>query len=141
MDRTVVISSLEKMKVLIDECLVSMGADTSGHVEQSNAHHPHSLSPANIDFSTPVRPFMKAFVALSGSRKFALLLAWIAKGNPENQVALADVESEWDSMAGMLNLKFNRRFTSEAKEADWVESKKTGFYNLRPNWIQAVDKV
>lgn len=137
MDTSTLISKLEQLRSLADECLHSL----QGGAFQASAATPaanNTVSSEDVDFSVPARPFMKTFVGLSGAKKFVLLVAWLVKGDLEKQVALSDVESLWASMAGMLGVKFNRKFSSDAKDFDWVQSKKTGFYNLRPHWKHAL---
>jgi hypothetical protein len=138
METSVLILKLDQAKRLVDECLNSLRDGGAIQPERTAATPASSPSPVDIDFSTPARPFMKAFVALSGAKKFVLLLAWMAKGDLEKEIALSEIESLWDSMSGMLNLKFNRKFTSDAKDANWAESRKVGFYSLRPNWKQVL---
>ena len=35
---------------------------------------------------------------------------------------------------GLLGMKFNRLYTSQARENDWASTEKTGAYRLRPSW-------
>ncbi len=137
MDSSVLASKLEQIKTLIEECLGSLDHARSPQSQAISTEHTDRET-LEIDFDRPIRPFMKGFVALSGSRKFVLLLAWLAKGDLEKQIPLSEVQSQWDSMTGMLKAKFNRKFSSEAKDFDWIDSRKTGMYNLRPNWKQAL---
>jgi hypothetical protein len=139
MDTNMLISKLEQLRNLVDECLNALQHKDSPQTHEAAPVIMRSLSSADVDFTTPARPFMKPFVELSGAKKFALLLAWMAKGDLDKQVPLSEVESLWSSMSGMLNVKFNRKFTSDAKDSDWVESRRTGFYNLRPNWKQVLN--
>jgi hypothetical protein len=137
MEKDILISKLEQLRNLADECLNSLLREDDP-AKGNRAITARSFS-GDVDFGTPARPFMKAFVALSGAKKFALLVAWTVKGDLEKQVPLAEVEALWSSMAGMLGLKFNRKFSSDARESDWVECKKAGRYNLRPNWKHILD--
>jgi hypothetical protein len=134
-----VASKLKQVKVLVDECLRSLDNQENHQTEAIPTETPNSVA-QEIDFTRPIRPYMKTFVDLSGSRKFVLLLAWLAKGDPEKQIPLADVQSQWDNMSGMLKIKFNRKFSSEAREADWVDTRKSGLYNLRPNWTKVLTR-
>ncbi len=34
----------------------------------------------------------------------------------------------------LLGMDFNRFYVGEAKDNDWVDSQKKGYYYLRPNW-------
>src|SRR6267154_4874947 len=100
MDTSTLISKLEQLRGLADECLHSLQGGTS----QRSAATPTVdgiASAGDLDFGVPARPFMKTFVGLSGAKKFVLLVAWLVKGDLEKQVALSDVESLWASMSGM----------------------------------------
>jgi hypothetical protein len=140
MNAAILIADLENAKILIEKTIATLKNQPSYQPVQSSSDitQPKLLleqnSRGDIDFSTPARPFMKGFAGLSGARKFVLLVAWIAKGDPDTQVSLSEAENLWDSMSGMLKATFNRKFTSDAKDSNWVESEKVGFYNLRPGW-------
>jgi hypothetical protein len=133
------VKKLEEIKNLVEFCLTELrdnehtSGETGGTIEGQPDTNGRS-SPDQLDFSKPVRPFMRSFVGRSGKEKFALLLAWMTKGRLDQQIPLAEVVKQWNSMSGLLGLKFNRNFTSEAKDHDWVESQQVGLYNLRPNW-------
>jgi len=71
---------------------------------------------------------------LSGPKKFALLLSWLTKGDLKKEVELKEIEGHWNRMTSLLEMKFNRFFPAQAKDNDWVQSKKKGLYNLRPAW-------
>jgi len=53
----------------------------------------------------------------------------------KKEVELKEIEKKWNSMTSLMDrMEFNRFFSSQAKDRDWVESKKRGFYRLRPSW-------
>jgi hypothetical protein len=90
-----------------------------------------------IDFDIPLRPFVKKYTkGMSGPKKFTLLVAWFVKGDLKKEAALSEIRKNWNKMSSktLLNMKFNLFYTNQAKENDWVDSKRKGFYNLRPNW-------
>jgi len=94
--------------------------------------------PPRIDFSVNERAFMKAHArGLSGSRKFALVVAYLAKGEVGKEVQLADVRESWNRMTGLLG-SFNLNFPTVAKENGWVDSKKRGVYVLTSSWKEAL---
>ena len=98
------------------------------------------VSHSRLDFSMPIRPFMKAYSnGMSGPQKFALLVAYLAKSDEQKTIALADIEKEWDRMTELLGGKFNRAYSGRARNDDLVAAEKAGFYRLRPNW-QAIFK-
>ncbi len=91
----------------------------------------------DIDFSMPIRPFVKKYVVgMNGPKKFTLVLAHLAGGDSSKKVSLEDVEKQWNKMTakGLLGVKFNRFYTSKAKDHDWVHTEKSGLYQLRPSW-------
>lgn len=137
MDSSLLASKLQQIKTLIEDCLKGLDNGAVPPTQPLSIGQPN-LDMLELDIDRPIRPFMKAFVALSGSRKFVLLLAWLAKGDPDKQIPLSEIQTQWDSMSGMLKVKFNRKFSSEAKDLDWIHSRKTGTYNLRPNWKQVL---
>lgn len=87
-----------------------------------------------IDFTLNERNFVKTYAKhMSGSKKFTLLVAYLAKGKQ------ADVEGDkivslWNRMRSILGYSFNPKYTTEAKTNGWVDSKKRGYYFLRNNW-------
>lgn len=92
---------------------------------------------SNPDFSIPIRAFVKKYArSMSGPQKFVLLLAYFSKGERNKNILLSDIEMKWNHMTSksLLGMKFNRFYPAQAKENDWVESKKQGEYNLRPAW-------
>lgn len=85
----------------------------------------------------PIRAFIKKHGSnLSGAKKFTLLLAHLTKGDRSKRVPLAAIEKHWNKMKakGLLGMKFNRLYTAQAKENDWVHTEKAGLYYLRPSW-------
>ena len=58
MDKSTLISKLQEARALIDECLRSVPDNQNAAVVLSTGEQ-RSSSP-NVDFSTPIRPFMKA---------------------------------------------------------------------------------
>jgi hypothetical protein len=87
---------------------------------------------------------MRAFVndharQLSGPQKFALLLAYLSKGNPETEVAFTDIETNWNKMTGLLGGKFNRAHSTRAKDKGWVDSPKHGVYVILPSWEEILN--
>jgi len=90
-----------------------------------------------IDFSKPIRPFIKQYGAeMSGPKKFTLLLAYLAGGDLDKKISLIEVQNTWGRMTSksLLGLKFNRFYSSHAKDSDWVNTEKNGLYYLRPSW-------
>ena len=96
-----------------------------------------STQRSKIDFSIPIRPFVKQYATgMSGPKKFTLVLAHLAEGNVKKKVSLEEIENQWSKITakGLLGIKFNRFYTAQAKDNDWVNTEKTGLYYLRPSW-------
>ncbi len=107
--------------------------------EARDAGAPDSTTEASkteleIDLKLPLRPFMNQYArSASGPRKFALLVAHIAKGNLTVEVPFSDIQKHWGKMTGILRT-FNPAFTTRAKDSGWVDSPKPGTYILLPGW-------
>lgn len=83
---------------------------------------------------------MKAYAkGLSGTRKFALLVAYAAKGQVGKEVELNDVHKRWNKMTGLLGGKFNGFFSNTAKDDGWVDTRKKGIYVLTSSWKEALE--
>jgi hypothetical protein len=92
---------------------------------------------SSLDFTMPLRPFVKKHAAgINGAKKFTLLLAYLTKGDETKTVILSEVEAQWNKMTGkgLLGISFNRLYTSEARDNDWVSTERAGRYRLRPSW-------
>lgn len=100
------------------------------HATRSNP----AVAPA-VNFSTPIRAFVKKHASgLSGSQKFALLVAYLSKGDRRREVRTTDVEKHWNKMKPLLGGKFNSAHPTRAKEKGWVDSPKYGVYVILPGW-------
>jgi hypothetical protein len=90
------------------------------------------------DFSLPARAFMHRHGrGRSGPQAFALLVAWLAKGETVREVALEDVRREWERMTGLLG-EFATVYATRAKNQAWVDNPKRGVFVLLPDWIGAL---
>lgn len=90
---------------------------------------------AAVSFASPIRAFMKKHSrGMGGPQKFALLVAYLVKGDGHKQVRLSEVQKHWNKMKGILGGEFNRAHTVRAKDHEWVDSPKTGSYVLLPGW-------
>lgn len=93
----------------------------------------------NIDFSLPIRPFIKKYcIDMGGPKKFTLLLAYLVNGDQDKICSLASIHKEWNKLKGFLS-EFNRSYTTKAKDKDWVDTKKDGYF-LRPEWKKIFNK-
>lgn len=135
---------LQQIKAIVDQALDDLGHGRKprkmavlGKTHQTaiRAAKP-ARAAVTIDFDKPIRPFIKQYSKdMSGPERFTLLLARLVEGDLKKEVQLKEVEKQWNAMTSLMDrMEFNRFFPSQAKDRDWVESKKRGFYNLRPNW-------
>jgi hypothetical protein len=89
-----------------------------------------------VDFSLNIRNFVKTHAAsMSGPERFALLVAYAAKGKTDQQVELAQIVKQWNKMTAHLG-KFNPAYSTRAKDEGWVDSPKQGQYKLLTNWTE-----
>ncbi len=90
-----------------------------------------------LDFSLPERAFFKKYAArLSGSKKFVLLIAYLAKGTTGREVSSSEVIKHWNKMTSLLG-EFNWAVTNRARESGWVDTAKSGVYTLHGSWKEA----
>ena len=98
--------------------------------------------PGALDLTMPLRAFVKKYSGgMNGAKKFTLLLAHLSGGDPSKTANLADIEAQWNRMTakGLLGMKFNRLYSSEARDNDWATAVKPGVYSLRPSWKEILD--
>jgi hypothetical protein len=94
---------------------------------------------SEIKFNLTERNFVKTYVkGMSGSKKFTLLLAYLAKGKINSDTELGIISTKWDKMKSkdLLGVPFNRKYPTEAKTAGWVDSVKKGTYRLCSSWME-----
>lgn len=105
------------------------------HERAKKAPPPKSATKPPVNFSTPIRAFVKQHTRnLSGPQKFALLIAHLTKGDSKKEVLMVDVEKRWNKMKPLLRGKLNRAYSTRAKENGWVDSPKHGVYVVLPSW-------
>jgi hypothetical protein len=117
-----------------------IGATRSRPTQRTpKAEKPRSLHQAEMDFSLPVRPFIKRYAkGASGPRKFAILVARLASGNTKVEVPFKDIEKQWNRMTQLMGGRFNPAHASRAKDNGWVDSPKHGMYKLLTGWDGAL---
>lgn len=100
---------------------------------------PRQQTRDDMDFSLPVRPFMRLHAkSLGGPGKFTVLLAWLTKGKAGEQKSLKDIKKAWNHMTEPMGGPFNPAHTTRAKDNGWVDAPKPGFYVLRAGWARAL---
>lgn len=98
------------------------------------------ISNKDVNFSLNERAFIKRYAAgKSGSKKFTILLAYLASGKVDKDIKLNDIRTRWNKMSAKDMLgKFNMFFPSDAKTRGWVDSKKYGSYCLTNEWEEVL---
>jgi len=101
---------------------------------------PHQPTPTtDPDFSVPLSPFIKRHTkGASGPKKFAILVARLAKGDTKAEVPFTEIEKQWNRMTRLMGGPFNPSHSSRAKDNGWVDSPKKGVYKLRSEWRAAL---
>jgi hypothetical protein len=137
---TELIKQLERAKELIEACIhMARTHELKALAGRKSGHHSKvAQGYSDIDFSKPIRPFIKLYGARlsSGPKKFTLVLAYLAGGVLSKNVSSDEIRGCWDRMTSksMLGMKFNGFYSATAKDNDWVNTEKNGLYHLRPSW-------
>ncbi len=137
-------SRLLEARAIIDECVTafSKGKVRGGSKSSVKPASAKSARPAKLDFGLNEKNFVKTYAkGLSGPKKFTLLLAHMTKGKTGADVEVSTINSKWNKMKAknLLGYAFNRKYPNEAVTYGWVDSKKYGFYHLRPGWMGIFD--
>ncbi len=131
------VQRIEQARNLLDEALALVKTASRKPRPSSASATKSNARPVAVDFSMTVRAFVKLYgKGMSGAKKFTLVVAYLTKGNSTKSVPLSEIEKCWNKMTakGLLGMKFNRLYTSQAKEHDWTDTEKAGSYHLRPAW-------
>lgn len=125
---------LERMEALLAEAItLARTGPRDGKVKPSRQR----MGAVEVDFSSNIRAFVKRYGGrMSGPQKFALLLAYLTKGDSSKRLSLEEIHRHWNKMTakGLFGVKFNRFYSATARERDWVNTEKSGHYYLRPSW-------
>lgn len=95
-----------------------------------------------INFSLNPNAFVGKYAqGKTGKEKFTWLVALIAKGDETIDVPVKEIERLWNRMTAksLLGMKFNYKYSNEAKTNGWVDSPKTGAYRLAAGWYEIYD--
>ncbi|MFQ5663678.1 MAG: hypothetical protein ACE5HL_07595 [Terriglobia bacterium] len=107
---------------------------------QHSVAKPKKKQAVSLSFRLNPRAFMKKYGhGLSGPQKFTLLLARLTKGSTSQQVSLAEIKKQWNSMKALMDGPFNRAHPNRAKDSGWVDSPKRGVYVLATDWKEALN--
>lgn len=144
MGKEQLLSALQQIRDIVDEALGSAGQKAPRRKAAPQKSHQVPKPSIAVDFEKPGRPFIKQYSkGLSGTKKFVLLVSWLAKGDAKKEVPIVEIQKHWKRMKArsLLGLDFNDFYPTNAKDHDWVESRKKGFYNLRPSWKEIFEKA
>ena len=140
MNHTQLVEKLTRIKLLTDECLTALAVSQRQHRATATPAARGTRVMGDLDLTLPIRPFIKKYASgLSGPKKFTLLLAHLVEGDLRKEVSLLKVEKAWGSMNALMGMKFNRFYSQQAKDSDWVNTKKKGVYVLRPSWKEIIN--
>ena len=141
MNKEKLIQNLEQIKRLIEKCLLGFSGKVKSEIMEEAIEQSTSLL-REVDFNMNERAFIKKYSkGMSGSKKFVLVLAYIVKDKVGLEKSLNEIKGQWNKMTSLLKGKFNRYYSATAKENNWVDSKKTGFYHLTLNWKDIFQKT
>lgn len=136
--RQELVAKLQQVQALVGDC-VDLAAQFE-HVPSrpSKSSDRTQNTDISVNFEMNERAFVKQYAnsLSSGPKKFVTILAYLAKGDTSNEVSLNDIEQLWNrtSSKTLLGIKFNRFYSTTAKEHGWVNSKKRGLYSLDSSW-------
>lgn len=110
-----------------------LAASKTGRIRKS------ASVPPKIDFSLNERNFIRTYArGMSGSKKFALLLAFLVKGKVGESVGANVITARWNKMkaGNLMGYAFNTKYPTEAKTSGWVDLRKHGTYCLLNSWME-----
>lgn len=134
--RPAILENLRRVETIVRYCIDEIeGYANTPQRSASTKGKKRAVAKPKVDFESNERHFVRTHaVSLSGRKKFALLTAFLAKGEVGKEVPLKDIEAMWSRMTAPLGGPFNRKYSNDAKESGWVDTKKKGLYSLRPKW-------
>lgn len=96
---------------------------------------------AEVDFHLEARAFIKRYSqSMSGPKRLTLLVAWLAKGDPQIHVERAKASKQWNKMKALMGGPFNSAYETRARDNAWIGSPKSGLYALLPAWKEIFAK-
>jgi hypothetical protein len=132
----IVITTDDGKKYEGDVDLVDAGHTAKAVPTKKGKSAPVSHNTKQVDFGLNIRNFVNTHASsMSGPERFALLVAYAAKGKTDQEVDLAQIAKQWNKMTAHLG-KFNPAYTTRAKDEGWVDSPKQGQYKLLSKWTE-----
>ena len=133
------IDKLNASRALLDECISMIQKGTESIKQPKKIEKPVIIAHGEVDLNMPLRAFAKRHAkGRGGPAKFTILLARLVEGVESKTIPLSTIADEWSKMTSILGGGFNRFYSNQARERDWVTTTKTGNYQLRPSWREAL---
>ena len=99
-----VTEQIMQARAILDGLLKHLSVDVRTTAKVSPKPRAQNLA-MGIDFSTPLRAFIKKYSGgMSGAKKFTLVLAHLAKGNLDKEIKLTEIESSHWNGVSLLKL-------------------------------------
>ena len=126
------IEKLRQIKALANQCILEISATSSIREDlRESRQKTERTYNSKIDFGLNPRAYVKRYAKkLTGPEIFVLILAYAAKGKINQEISLGDIEKLWKRMTGLIGMNFNGAYPVRAKDNDWIDSSKRGFYTL-----------
>lgn len=132
------VHKLRDIQALVTECLELLAQPKQTRSQSAKKKDKIKHTATSVRFSMNERAFMKKYANTlsSGPKKFVIVLAYLAKGDKDKDIASNEIKQLWNRTKAktLLGMKYNRYFPAAAKENGWVDSKKRGFYCLTDSW-------
>src|SRR5260221_9885139 len=112
------IAALRHIQTIVNEALREVPSNRdSGNAKQPAASR-SQVSTTQVSFDMNILAFMNKYAKdLSGPKKFALLVAHLARGDIAAQIPYQDIRGQWNKMTTVLGGDFNPAHGNRAKAA------------------------
>ena len=136
MEKDELISTLQQIRILTDECLAGLDTGKARRARSTKkATAPPPKRDMNLSFHLNPLAFVKQYGrGLRGPQKFTLLLARLSEGHISQEIARREIEKRWNKMKSVMGGRFNSAHANRAKANGWVDTKKHGVYVLASGW-------
>lgn len=147
MSKKNIIQKLQQIKELAELCIDELSSkEGSEKVRDKRLPEIKPILSPKINFNMSERAFIKKYSKwLSGPKKFVLILAYLAQGEIKKEKSIVEIKNHWNKMTSLLKKKrekgeFNPYYSITAKDNNWVDSKKYGFFHLTNSWMEIFSK-
>ena len=133
-NKSILTQKLKQIITLANDCLAGI---SDKHIpEHKQLSGIHATEPQQIKYNMSASAFMKKHSTknMNGPKKFVLLLAYLAKGDVNQNIELNKIEKTWNKMNRILKKHYNRSDSIVARDNGWVDTRKHGQYYLRDSW-------